>query len=113
MAVITQKAWGMERLIYNGEYCMKLLVYTRECASSLHYHEKKHETFYVAHGQFELETQSEDAQVKTYRTLSTGDSVVLPPRTIHRLRCLALGTIVEASSHDDPNDCIRLEKSEA
>ncbi len=107
MAVITQKSWGMEKLIHNGAYCMKLLVYTRECASSLHYHEKKHESFFVAHGVFELDHGGDEV-----RTLYAGDTVVLSPGTRHRLRCKQLGTIVEASTHDDPDDCIRLEKSE-
>ena len=116
MAVkVVGKSWGFEKIIHNGEegegpYCMKLLVYMKEIASSLHFHKAKHETFYVAHGVFELETQV-DHRIKVER-LSTGDSVVLPAGTIHRVRCLKIGTIVEASTHDDPEDCVRLEASE-
>jgi quercetin dioxygenase-like cupin family protein len=109
------KSWGFEKIIYNGsdpatDYCMKLLVYMKEIASSLHFHKFKHETFYVAHGVFELEIgRGADREI---RRLSTGDSVVLPPGTIHRLRCKSIGTIVEASTYDDPEDCVRLERSE-
>jgi mannose-6-phosphate isomerase-like protein (cupin superfamily) len=114
--MIVEKSWGHEEILANGAYCMKLLVYTRTIASSLHYHERKHETFYVASGAFKLEFgQQLEEGVRAYeiRVLKPGDHLVLPPLTIHRLRCLAPGTVVEASSHDDPNDCVRLEPSES
>ncbi len=101
------KSWGFERIIHNSTYCMKLLVYERTIASSLHYHMGKHETFYVASGVFELEV-NDNPKV----TLRPGMSVSLVQGTRHRLRCLEPGIIVEASSHDDPEDCVRLEPSE-
>lgn len=115
MAVIVQKSWGIEKIIHNSDaegerYCMKLLVYTRECASSLHFHKVKHETFFVAHGVFELEAGT--GPDRTVRTLSTGDTVIFSPGTIHRVRCKKVGTIVEASTFDNPADCVRLEASE-
>jgi quercetin dioxygenase-like cupin family protein len=105
--VITEKAWGHERLIHNGSYCMKLLVYTKRVASSLHYHVTKHESFYVASGKYLLENDLGRTQM-----LNPGDAVVLGPGMHHRIRCLEPGTIVEASTHDDPNDCVRLIPSE-
>ena len=110
----TAKTWGYEELVHNGDYCMKLLVYTRTIASSLHYHERKHETFYVASGQFQLEiNELPYGRVDRFHAvLMPGKTVVLPPNTVHRVRCIVPGVIVEASSHDDPNDCVRLEPSE-
>ena len=101
-----EKSWGHEQIVHNGDYCCKLLVYTRPIASSLHYHPIKHETFFVHSGKFTLEMAGRT------RPLAPGDYVVIPPNTPHRVRCIEPGTIVEASTHDDPQDCVRLEPSE-
>ncbi len=114
---LIEKSWGHEEILVNGAYCMKLLVYTRTIASSLHYHVRKHETFFVSSGLFRLEhgVELEEGALRSYsiEELKPGDHVVLPPLTLHRLRCLRPGVIVEASTHDDPEDCVRLIASEA
>jgi mannose-6-phosphate isomerase-like protein (cupin superfamily) len=102
-----EKNWGYEEIIYNGDYCCKLLVYTKSIASSLHYHERKHETFTVLDGMFLVLVSGES------RIMFPRECLVLPPNTEHRVRCLAPGTIVESSTHDDPADCIRLIPSDA
>lgn len=104
---IIEKSWGREEIIHNGDYCCKLLVYTRRIASSLHYHEKKHESFYMVSGLFELETCEGKVLMKP------GMWHVLKPGDRHQIRCIEPGTIVESSSHDDPDDCIRLIPSES
>lgn len=101
-----EKSWGYEEVLVNDQYCCKLLVYTRPIASSLHYHEKKHETFVVLSGHFLLN----DGGHK--REIGPGDHCVLPPGRYHKIRCRIPGTIVEASTHDDPTDCVRLIPSE-
>lgn len=106
-----EKSWGYEHILHNGTYCAKLLVYTKPIASSLHYHERKHETFIVASGQFEVFVERPSGHV-TKGWLEPGAHLVLPPGTKHRIRCLIPGTIIEASSHDDPSDCVRIEPSE-
>jgi mannose-6-phosphate isomerase-like protein (cupin superfamily) len=104
--VRVEKSWGFEEIIHNGDYCCKKLVYTRPISSSLHYHEKKHETFVVSEGEFVLEMGEE---ILTPRALRAGDYVVLKPGTKHRLTCMTQrGTVIEASTHDDPEDCVRL-----
>ena len=107
MAERVEKSWGYEEIIYNGEYCCKQLVYTRCIASSLHYHEWKHETFVIAAGEFELE------QDGIIRRMVPGFFAVIPPGSNHRLRCIEPGMVVEASTHDDPSDCVRLIPSES
>ena len=102
-----EKSWGYEEIIHNGDYCCKLLVYTRQIASSYHYHERKHETFYVSEGYFHLEQDGE------FRYLKRGDFVVIPPSSKHRVICVREGIIVESSTHDDPADCVRLIPSES
>ena len=102
-----QKTWGYEQLLFNQEYCQKLLVYEKPIASSLHYHEQKTESFFVASGEFEVELNYEPPV-----TLKAGGWVHIPRKTLHRVRCIEPGTIVEASTHDDPEDCFRLVPSE-
>lgn len=109
MPTRVEKSWGYEEIIHNGWYCCKKLVYTKRVASSLHYHERKHETFVVATGLFALSRYLDDANSNIYRP---GDFVVLPPKALHRIRCLEPGFIVEASTQDDPDDCVRLVPSE-
>ena len=111
------KSWGREELIYNEEYCAKLLVYsTPGIASSLHYHSFKKETFIVTSGVFRIELGALDGA--SYKLLpaeeyTPGDSITLPPLTLHRIRCIKPGVIVECSTHDDPDDCTRLIPSES
>jgi mannose-6-phosphate isomerase-like protein (cupin superfamily) len=112
---VIKKSWGYEEILYNGSHCMKLLVYEKPIASSLHYHRVKHEVFWVASGEFELERQfsfSREYIPPTENRLVPGDYVQIPPGTHHRIRCIKPGTIVEGSTHDDPEDCVRIIPSE-
>ena len=105
---ITHKRWGYEQLIFNGPYCVKLLVYTkRGIASSLHYHEKKQETFVFSSGEFWLEVADNPAM-----RVGQGNCITLKPGTPHRVRCIQPGVIVECSTFDDPADCVRIVPSE-
>lgn len=106
-----EKSWGYEEIIHNGTYCCKKLVYTHPSTSSLHYHVEKHECFVVAAGLFKLQSGLVSPAYDEWRIFGPGDFIVLSPGTPHRLRCIAPGFIVEASTHDDPNDCVRLIQS--
>ena len=102
-----EKSWGYEQVFENDKYCMKALVYTKPIASSLHYHQRKTESFYIASGRFEIEIG------KRFSKALPGDFFHIPIGTAHRLRCIEPGTVIEASTRDDPEDCIRLIPSEA
>src|ERR1700690_2713242 len=94
-----QKSWGREEIIYNDEYCCKLLVYDKlGIASSLHYHKTKTETFVVTSGSFRIEIGNLEKPVQTSEIYRPGDSITLPPGTTHRVRCLQAGVIVECST---------------
>lgn len=110
---IIEKTWGREEIIHNGDYCCKKLIYDKAVASSLHYHRTKHETFVVATGAFRIECNC-PGSIATYSLpYGPGDFIVLPPGIRHRVHCLEPGFIVEASTHDHPYDCIRVEPSAA
>lgn len=106
---IIRKSWGHEEIIYNGAYCSKKLVYEHPVASSLHYHNYKHECFVVMSGFFSVFVESVG---RDWVSMYPGDSVIIPERTKHRIRCLEPGVILESSTHDDPLDCFRLVPSE-
>ena len=107
------KIWGREIILHDGTYCCKLLQYDGVRTSSRHYHENKHETFVVVKGLFEIEWYHlDDEGNRGEGKFGPGAALVLQPRTVHRVKCLApVGIIVEASSKEDPDDCVRLEPS--
>lgn len=108
-----EKSWGHEEIIHNDGYCCKKLVYTKPISSSLHYHEKKHETFVVGAGLFRVECQSPNSIVVFSLVYEPGDFIRIPPKVAHRVTCLEPGFIVEASTHDDPADCVRIVPSQS
>lgn len=115
-----EKSWGHEAVYFGApfsSYCVKKLIYVHRIASSLHYHERKHETFCVLKGRFRLEVGPVGAGrggEPIFRTLIPGDVYILPPMTRHRLRRTSKGTgvVLECSTADAPDDCVRIEPSE-
>jgi hypothetical protein len=108
------KVWGREIILHNDVYCCKLLQYDGVRTSSQHYHEKKHETFVILKGFFELDWYSlDDPAVNGHQRMGPGGVLSLDPRTVHLVKCVTPtgGVIVEASTQDDPNDCVRLAPS--
>lgn len=108
---IVGKAWGYEEIIVNNTlYCGKILTILRNKSCSIHYHEKKMETFYVIEGAIVLEVYK-DLELTKCQThlLVRGDSVTLEPRTPHKFYGVEpVNRFIEFSTHDDPKDSIRL-----
>ena len=103
-----EKLWGYEDWLYNGDagYCMKILELEPGFQSSLHYHPVKHETMLVVDGCCDMEWGGK------IQRLVKGHCVILPPKMPHRFRAInGPCTIVEASSHHDDADVVRLEPS--
>lgn len=108
------KIWGREIILHNEGYCAKILQYDGIRTSSKHYHEKKHETLTVVKGFFEVEWYHlDDTSNFGEQRMGVGACLVLAPRTVHKFKCISPegGWLLEASSQDDPDDCVRIEPS--
>ena len=88
---LVPKGWGEERWIHNDElYCGKLLVLRGGKHCSLHYHEQKTETFYVARGRLRMEltdlaaAQQDPPVISETFELGPGDAILLKPGMVHR-----------------------------
>lgn len=98
--------WGYEvRAINTDDYCGKLLVYTNDAKSSLHYHKIKDETFFCLAGEVSLEIIGRGILV-----LWPGDSEHILAGTQHQMQALTERAILlEVSTHHDDTDTYRVE----
>lgn len=124
---VTEKVWGSETLIANRDFCGKVMTLRKGMRCSLHYHRVKDETFLVTRGLVMVELGVPDHAVAeevlwrrhggdpAYHTkvviLRPGESIDVPPHTLHRFTGHEDSEFIEFSTHDDPADSIRLEPS--
>lgn len=112
-AITSIKAWGSEIcLVNNDKYCGKILNFNKGSKFSMHYHMKKHETWYVLEGKFIfkwIDTTCADIQEKTI--IST-DVLVIPPGLPHQLIALENSKIIEISTMHEDNDSYRIMKGD-
>ncbi len=102
------KPWGSEELIeVNQQYVVKRLFMKKNHQCSLQYHEDKHETVYIVSGELKL-TIGDSIENLDYIVLKPGDSVVLPPKKIHRMYGNEDTYYLEAST-PQLDDVIRIE----
>jgi len=84
MNTMITKPWGSETLIEcNQGYAVKILRVKKDCRLSLQYHNRKHETMYVLKGKALIELNG------VCLTKNVGQSVVVIPRTVHRVTALS------------------------
>lgn len=113
---IIEKGWGREIIFANNEdYCGKALEFDRKGArTSLHFHLRKHETFFVTEGDFRISTRDRETGAKHTVALRKGDRIETPPGKLHRIICDSEnGTLIEVSTHDDPADNYRVEPGDS
>ena len=122
--IIVPKGWGKEVQIVNlfagglpnfpTGYSGKLLVYDKAGAiSSMHFHTKKHETFYVLSGYFLFAYYDPTTAERLTRTIDVGEVVSIPTNNPHQLSCLQSGTIIEFASSDFSWDNVRIGKGDS
>jgi mannose-6-phosphate isomerase-like protein (cupin superfamily) len=103
------KPWGHEEhfAFALGLYCGKTLHISAGHALSLQLHERKDETIAIYAGRLKLEIGPTPAHLD-HIELHPGDTVHIPPGTVHRLTALE-DTIVMEASTTELDDVIRLE----
>ena len=108
MIKIVPKVWGEERWIVNNDlYCGKILVLNKGAQCSFHMHPKKHETFHVIGGCVQMHIEG------MTKLLKSGDTVTIPPNTLHSFFGLTYSEIFEISTPHDDNDVVRFSQSTA
>lgn len=120
---IVEKLWGREEIFENGRYCLKRLVVEPGNACSIHFHKKKSETFLVvsqclALQLFEFKKGKKgsknvnDINLFCVYCLEPGRAITIAPFQPHRFWSMARQgdqtAFIEASTHDDPSDSIRI-----
>lgn len=99
-----KKPWGYEDWIINAQkYVGKLLVINKGHRLSKQYHRVKQETIYTLKGRLKLELNG-----KT-RILSTGKSIKIPPKCVHRFAAPYGQVILIEVSTPQLSDIVRLE----
>ena len=82
------KSWGYELWLANNEkenYCGKILYINPGYAGSMHFHSKKHETFYILEGTLKVDVLNPENAEKTTHLLEEGETFVLDRLTPHQL----------------------------
>lgn len=116
---VTPKVWGAETLIANRGFCGKRMTLFRGFRCSAHFHPVKDESFLVLSGRMLAEVGAPGmAALDKYDIdrmrrveMHPGDSLDVPPMTLHRFTGLEDTVFVEFSTHDDPKDSLRVTES--
>lgn len=96
------------------DYCGKILSFEKVGAEgSMHFHSKKHETFFVKSGKFKFKYIDTKVAGEHEKILLAGDVVVIPPNNPHQVVCLEVGEIFESSTTDFADDSYRVQKGDS
>lgn len=104
-----EKGWGSEFIwVTNDLYCGKFLKFNQGNQFSMHFHAKKHESWYILDGEFKIRW-IDTLIAKTHEhVLCEGDTWVIEPLVPHQVICLKSGTIIEISTADSVEDNYRV-----
>jgi quercetin dioxygenase-like cupin family protein len=106
-----KKIWGHEDIfVTNDLYCGKYLFFDKTGnKTSMHFHQKKHETWTVIEGKFLARlVMTEKGEVQEY-ILSVGDTLAIEPLVPHQLEAITdQCQILEISTPDSVEDNYRI-----
>ena len=111
---IVEKCWGREEIWADEpEYCGKNMVFEAGKRFSMHFHRTKDETWLVQSGEFNLIWINTKTATQHLQRLRPGDTWRNAPLVPHQLVCVEAGTVVEVSTHDDPEDNYRVKPGDS
>lgn len=107
-----EKRWGHEIWFANNEeenYCGKELFIKEECHTSMHFHLKKHEVFYILEGQLYLELIDTKTGDTSHIILNKGDKYEIEQGQPHQLIAHEGSVrLIEASTFHKNSDSYRV-----
>jgi len=106
-----KKGWGYELIWASTDnYCGKILVFLKEGnKTSMHFHKKKHKTWFINSGNFTLKWIDTEQGVVYEKILEEGNTFVMNPLTPHQLIALSdNASITEASTTNEFDDTFRI-----
>ena len=111
---IVEKDWGREIWIANDhihDYCGKILQIYQGYSTSLHFHIKKNETFYITKGTLQVDLVDTREGSSSTQLLYEGDTLEIRAGTPHRLIAYD-GDVefIEASTFHMDSDSKRIER---
>lgn len=111
---VVEKPWGREEIFAGEEglYVGKVITLLDGCSVSLQSHEQKTETITVLSGELQVEVGDSAASLEHF-SLSSGRSLLVPARTVHRFTATGDSVFVEVSTADPgwETDVTRLQDS--
>ena len=107
-----EKEWGYELWLDKNKkenYCGKILYINPGHAGSMHFHSKKHETFYILEGTLKVDVLNPENAEKTTHLLEEGETFVLDRLTPHQLFATDKPVkFIEISTFHDDADSYRV-----
>jgi mannose-6-phosphate isomerase-like protein (cupin superfamily) len=104
--------WGGVDFVRASTGLAVKVIYMRSgCQSSLEYHVKKHEIYWLAEGELKIGLRS-GRGVNSSVTLKEGECYEIAPGTMHMRIALTDCAIYEACSYDDDSDTFIVEPGE-
>jgi mannose-6-phosphate isomerase-like protein (cupin superfamily) len=103
------KGWGAETWLINcPDYCSKFLDFKKDSRGSMHFHDKKHETWYILSGQISVSWVDALNAQKHSRIISVGEMVDIPRLQTHQVHALEDTRILEVSTQHFEDDSYRV-----
>ena len=100
---VREKYWGKIESIVGGDFAGKRIFMNAGTQSSLEYHLKKKEAYFLQSGKLKIGVRVGRAENKSV-ILSPGDVFVMHPGLMHMRIALEDSIIIEASTKDDDKD---------
>jgi mannose-6-phosphate isomerase-like protein (cupin superfamily) len=110
---IIKKDWGQEVWMANNlenNYCGKIISIGPGCSTSLHFHSKKHETFFIVEGSLELHIIDTETAQEQIIILEVGDTYVLERNVPHKLASTQGCELIEISTYHLNEDSYRISR---
>ena len=103
------KGWGAETWLINcADYCLKFLDFKKDSRGSMHFHDMKHETWYILSGKITVSWIDPENAQKHSQTVGVGEMVDIPRLQTHQVHALEDTRILEVSTEHFEYDSYRV-----